>query len=387
MELYLLDNLLRRTRVVDRFESLIWTERFKDVGDWNLSIHASHEHRSLFTVGSIWALNESKRVMSVDSVEKAKDDDGRDMINITGQSLEFILEDRVAADGLNGIDGNPDWPHTGTPADTARHIFKRICIDGLLSAQDKIPFIGVENQFPRDTIREPTDTVTMVMERPTVLSAIKQLCDTYGMGFRLTRDGDKSKLNFNIYTGSNRTGRQTDYTPVIFSPNLDNLKDVSEIISEVGYKNVAYVFSKFGAMVVYAEPDDVGRSGFERRVLVVEATDIDLPAGAELNAALLQKGKDELAKHRRLMGFDGEVPQNSAYKYGIHYELGDIVEMHDGDGASHDMRVSEQIFASDSSGDRSYPTLTLDQFTTPGSWMAWDYSQVWNEALGVWQEV
>lgn len=387
MELFLLDNLLRRTRIVDRFESLIWTERFKDIGDFELTIHTSHAHRSLFTVGSLWALNESQRVMMVDSVEKTKDADGRDMITITGPSVEQILEDRVAHDGLNGIDGNPNWPHTATPPEVARWVFKRMCIDGYLSALDKIPFIGVENKFPKDTIAEPTEVITLEMERPTVLEVIKQLCDIYGMGFRLTRDGDLSKLNFNIYMGSDRTTRQTTYTPVIFSPELDNLTDVTEIVSVAGYKNVAYVYSKFGAQMVYAQPDDATLSGFNRRVLQVEANDIELPAGTALNAALQQRGKEELAKHRRMMAFDGEISQTSKYKYGIHYQLGDIVEMRSADNASNNMRVSEQIFISDSSGERSYPTLTLDQFLAPGTWLSWDYNQVWNDAIGTWQEV
>jgi hypothetical protein len=34
---------------------------------------------------------------------------------------------------------------------------------------------------------------------------------------------------------------------------------------------------------------------------------------------------------------------------------------------------------SDKEGDRAYPTLTINEFITPGSWNAWDYNQVWND--------
>lgn len=387
MELYLLDNLLRRSRVVDQFESLIWTERFKELGDWELSIHASHEHRSLFTVGSLWALNESKRVMTVETVENTKDEEGRDMINISGPSIERILEDRFVHDGVNGLTANPTWNSSGPPAQQARHVFQRIAIDGYLNVLDKIPFIGTTNIFPIDTIPEPTEVVTLALERPTLLAIIQELCDIYGMGYRLVRNGDLSQLLFNIYMGSDRTTRQTYYRPVIFSPELNNLSDITSLVSVSGYKNVAYVYAPNGMQIVYAQPDDEGLGGFDRRVLVVDATDIDLAAGTALNAALQQRGMEELAKHRRLMAFDGEIPQAGGYKYGVDYELGDIVEMRNEDGASNNMRVSEQIFVSDSSGERSYPTLTLDQFITPGTWLSWDYNQVWNDALGVWEEV
>lgn len=387
MELYLLDNLLRRTRVVDRFESLIWTERFKSVGEFELTIHQSHEHRSLFTIGSRWALNESKRVMTVETVEEKKDDNGRDMITITGPSLEYIIGERLLHDGYNGTVANPTWRSTGLPAAQARHVFQRICIDGYLNPLDKIPFIGTANIFPKDTIPEPSAQITVEVERPTVLQVIEELCDIYGMGYRLVRNGDLSQLLFNIYMGSDRTSRQTFYPPVIFSRSLDNLTNISSLTSIAGYKNVALVYSKNGFRQVFAQPDDANLGGFDRRILIVEADDIDLAAGTALDAALEQRGQDELAKHRRLMGFDGEIPQQGKYKYGVHYELGDIVEMRSDDGASNNMRVSEQIFVSDSEGERSYPTLTLDQFLTPGSWLSWDYNQVWNDVLGVWQDV
>jgi hypothetical protein len=41
------------------------------------------------------------------------------------------------------------------------------------------------------------------------------------------------------------------------------------------------------------------------------------------------------------------------------------------------MQVSEQIFVCDGEGERSYPTLAINQFIMPGSWLAWDYNQVW----------
>lgn len=387
MELYLLDNLLRRDRLIDRFESLIWTERFKSIGDMDLSIHASHEHRSLFTVGSRWALSESKRVMTVDTVEEKTDEDGRDMINITGISLEQILDDRLAYNTRNGSAVSPNWVLTGTPMEILRQLFKMICIDGVLSPLDKIPFIGIENIFPIDTLAEPTTSITVEMEPQTLLEIIQQICDIYDIGYRMVRNGDQSQLLFNFYMGSDRTSRQSTYQPVIFSEGLDNLKNVSSLSSVTGYKNVALVYSQNGTKEVFAQPDDTLMGGFDRKVLYVDAKDIELPAGAALDAALQQRGLQELAKHRRLMGFDGEIPQTGKYKYGVHYQLGDIVEMRNSDGASNNMRVSEQIFVSDSSGDRSYPTLSLDRFLFPGTWLSWDYNQVWNDVLGVWSQV
>jgi hypothetical protein len=41
MEVYILDSLLRRTEVVDQFESCIWTERFSEHGEFEIDIKST----------------------------------------------------------------------------------------------------------------------------------------------------------------------------------------------------------------------------------------------------------------------------------------------------------------------------------------------------------
>jgi hypothetical protein len=95
---------------------------------------------------------------------------------------------------------------------------------------------------------------------------------------------------------------------------------------------------------------------------------------------MIRRGKEELAKNRRYIGFDGEIAQSSKYKYNTDYRLGDFVERQNGNGGTTVMRVIEQIMISDEQGDRGYPTLAVSQFITTGSWLAWDYNQVWEDA-------
>ena len=71
------------------------------------------------------------------------------------------------------------------------------------------------------------------------------------------------------------------------------------------------------------------------------------------------------------------MPQNSTYKYGVDYGLGDLVELRDSSGNINVMRVTEQIFVSDKEGIRSYPTLTFDMLITPGTWLARPTNQQW----------
>lgn len=467
MELYVLDDLLRRVQVVDSFKSLIWTERFSAAGDFQLVIRSTRETRGLLTVDTKVGCNRSYRVMTIDTVEDKAADDGTQFLTVSGTSLEIMLKDRVAKDALQpmtniskgtatmtiaspgvvtrnahglvtgdtvyftttgalpsgvtvgiqyfviyvsantfrlatsfenamgdtAIDtsGSQSGTHTlwwvstgkwklnGSPADIAREIFQVVCVDGDLDAGDVIPFYTPGTIYPADTIPEPEVEVEVLVNLTSVYDAIKDLCDPFNLGFRLVRNFDESELYFDIYSGSDRTTLQDDLAPVVFSPELDNLADISELTSTANYKNVAYVFSPNGVEIVYAEGADSSTSGFDRRVLYVDASDIEEPAGATLTELLRQRGREELARNKQLLAFDGEIPQFGSYKYEIDYWLGDLVEIRNSDGVANNMRVTEQIFVHDESGERSYPTLAIDILITPGSWYAWEAGQTWDE--------
>lgn len=469
MELYTLDAQLRRTEVIDQFDSCIWAERFSSSGDFELLINSTIESRALLVPDTMLAMNLSHRVMVIDTVQKSTSEDGVPSLLVKGYSLEDWLKNRIAkaaATALTYISlgtstmtiaspgvvtkvahgretgdtvyftttgalptgvvaltayavikvtadtfklattydnaianiainttgsqsgvhtlwwvSNGKWKIVDTPANIAREIFQKICVDGVISSGDIIPFITSGNLFPADTIAELMDDITVEISIGTVYDVIKEICDVYEMGFRLYRNYDNSELFFNVYMGSDRTTLQSTLPPVVFSPGLDNLTDISQFTSVANYRNVAYVTSPNAFQIVYAIGADATTAGFNRRVLHVDASDIDLPIGTPLTDALIQRGTEELAKYRSLSAFDGKIAQNGKYKYQVDYFLGDLVEMRDSDGVTNNMRVSEQIFISDKEGDRSYPALSVNLFITPGSWFAWDYNQVWDDIL------
>jgi hypothetical protein len=469
MELYVLDSLLRRTAVVDSFESVVWTERFNDVGDLTLNIHSTLGNRNLLSPGTLLAMNRSKRVMQIETVEDKIAQDGSQVLIVTGSSLEIIMDDRVARDSVvNGTTVDPKWVITDLPARVARTIFYNIMIVGFLDQYDVMPFYAVGNSYPLDTIPEPSDEITVSLDPQTVLSALKLVCSTYDIGFRITRNGDSSQLFFNVYSGNDRTTGQTTFPAVVFAPVLDNLLGSSYLTSVKQYKNMAYVFCPDAGIKVYGPGIDPTVAGFSRHVLMVNATDIKFPdrttAGsggvpaytvsaaqqasvkvaqtlttttqlqneslgkissmkrllpqdivnintvvalvgstltstqktdittardasiaynptedAAINALLTARGLQELQKHNNITAFDGEIPQVGSYKYDFDYFLGDVVEVRNQDGVVNNVKVTEQIFSQDASGEKSYPTLSSRLVITPGVWAAWDSNQQWAE--------
>lgn len=387
MDVFVLDDYLVRDSIIDTYFSCIWSERVSSVGDFELVVSNTSDMKNLLAIGKRLAINESKRVMVIETHETKVDDQGRDVLTVAGRSIESILMERIAwTNATAGSDTNPKWVITKTPAEAARWIFYQICVVGALSTSDIIPFYNTGSTYPADTIAELPDTVVFELEIGTVYDRIKDICDQYKMGFRLYKSQDTSKLYFNVYQGNDRTTQQSLLDPVVFSPSLDNLAKIQELTSIENLRNVAFVYSKTKSIFVYADGADASTSGFNRRSIFVDATSVEETTEPNLTKILTQKGNEALAKYRSITAFDGEISQADQYTYGVHYELGDLVEMQSGNGVTNNMRVTEQIFVSDENGTRSYPTLSVDLLITPGSWLAWDANEEWASAVGTWSE-
>lgn len=382
MELYILDDQLRKVEVFDHFRSMIWTDRWQDIGDLDLTITSDNKSRTLLTPGTMVACNSSNRVMIIDSTSDGKESSGTKTLRVTGSSIEGMMLDRSTIQAYPDSSGAANiWTITNKPADIALEIFNQICRYNANSTADNYPFLATGNLYPADTLPYPNIPITMEIEPRDVFSAIQDICKIYDLGFRITRNYEKSQLFFNVYSGNDRTTKQTNLPAVLFSDSLDNLQDTRVVQSVASEKNVAYVYGKNGTQVVYFNAEDATKVGFRRKILVVKADDIDEPAGAKLNMLLRQRGLVELAKLRPVSVFDGEIPKTNSYIYDVDYSLGDLVEKRNYDGLSTIMRVTEAIHTQDAEGYKVYPTLTINEIITPGSWSSWGYNIDWN-AIG-----
>lgn len=380
MQVYILDSNLLRVEIVEQFESMIWTERFQVFGDFQLDIDPSLADVQLFTEGTYLMIDKSERVMVIDTAEEKNNEDGKRVLEIKGKSLEAQLMQRPNnyAAIATGIAPTPLVLGPGVPAALMRSLFNTCCRANAAIATDNMPFIQADTYSSSGHIPEPTDVITVQTEIDSLYNTLKSLSDVYTLGFRIRRPADDSKLYFEVYTGYDRTSSQTTRDAVVFSNALDSLTDTTEFRTAENFKNVAYVFAPNGSRVVYGNGADGTTSGFNKRVLIVDASDITDAAGAGLNAKLDQRGQEELAKSTVILGFDGKIPQNSAFVYGTHYGLGDLVEKRSDKGTVSQMLVTEQIFVSDKEGDRAYPTLSLKSTIVAGSWDSISPAKTWD---------
>lgn len=369
MEVYVLDAMMRRTDVIDRFESLIWTDRYNSLGDFKLEVTSSESIKTLLAADTMLACSDSLRVMIVETHEDKVTEEGKKLLVVAGRSVELVLMNRaVLAQTI-----------TDTPGDICRTLFNNSCVLGTLSSSDILPYLGSGSIFPVDTNTEYPDDVTLDLPAKSLYDAIRDICVVYDLGFRLCRHPVTNLLYFEVYAGSDRTSVQTTLPAVVFSANLDNLTNTTELMTIQDEKNVAHVFTSTISLEVFATGVDTSTAiGFKRKVLLVDATDYTPVGDTDIDNAVLEaRGTAALAAYRGLQTFDGEINQNSSYKYGTDYYIGDMVEMRTATGFGNYLRVTEQILSSDSTGEAAYPTLTKILTVTPGSWASWNSTIEW----------
>jgi hypothetical protein len=331
--------------------------------------------------------------MILESVDDTVDEQGKATLTLTGHSIEAIFKSRLARNGLSDLETDPKWILTGTPKEIAEGMVYDIVFAGVNDPGDVIEFFLETPDwiFPADTIPEVLDEVVYEVSPQDLYTALVDLCEVYNMGWRIYREWEfGAPLTFGVYMGVDRTSQQTTVPAVVFSPSLDNMQNTTEFSTAANYKNVAYVVSPVGHEIVYGTDVDPGISSYQRRVLYVQADDIQDVDPGDATLRMIQRGQEALAKARVFSGFDGQLSQNSGYSYGggpsfnpfatgaKTYNLGDLVELQSASGSKSIMQVTEQIFVIDTQGYRAYPTLTTKSLVVPGSWdslspiLAWD---------------
>lgn len=335
MDVYIRDLTLRRIDLVEEFESFIWTSRYNTVGEFTMLLPTETYSRYIIREGYFVERVGSPRLMVIETIKSVRGTDGKSFVEVKGRSLEKLLMDRVIPP--SNVDGH--WTFNGTLGWVMIQIVERICVKATeFSSKDKIPYLSTNQYDPSTVSRE------VVLEPKTVYEAVKELGDEDGFGFAIYYFDNPSRLEFIVYRGNDLRKE------IVFSETYDNLAEITTLNSDVDYKNVAYV--KSGNMI--QEVSKVGSvSGFERRVLNVDASDIKNPTESKLRS----RGLIELAKHKRTRLVSGESIQVPGHKYGADYNVGDLVSIVDPNGQKSSVIISESVVTYDASGYRVYAAL------------------------------
>ena len=175
MDVLVLGDDLRPIEIFDDFQSLIWTERYSEWGDFELVAPSWLSSTSALQKGTVIGLNGSYRVMMVETIEEP----GDGTIKFTGRSLEALMDARMTRpEAINAGDPNGATTRNATPGNHARYWFETSCRTNSSVPADNFSFIQSGNLFTPGTIPEPTDTIDVQFNVMSVYEAVKPICDT-----------------------------------------------------------------------------------------------------------------------------------------------------------------------------------------------------------------
>lgn len=345
-----------------------WIDRYRDAGSVTLTSRAERGLRELLPEGTLIGLRGNTNVMMIED-HQLKDDD-QAIVTTTGRSLESFLEQRAADDNQDPyptgggetqdivFDSDPQWL-TWVQAESLliNHL------TGGSSGNDKIHYLEIVDDVKmaaEDGTREGR-----TVSRSDLYSAVKGILDVDNIGWRIVRPGPWSpaadpvnNLALVIHDGYDRRDEIT------MSYESGDIESADYLWSLKPYKNVALVSGKWIEVLV----GDTSKTNLDRRVLVVDGKDIDedqpaTPTGLArtfIIAAMTSRGQEALAKQKKV-ALASVTPSKGVkrYKYGVDYDIGDIVTVRGNYTESRPMLVSEYVYIEDENGEQGYPTLEV----------------------------
>ena len=366
MELYVLNSNFRPEKPVETYESLIWTERYAECGDFELVSTDIDAARSLMPLESTVSLMDSTVPMIVEDHKITKPRDDVAKITITGRSFESVLDRRVSVGALSTSIKRPPWSiFANKSSDAAYKAIRTVIGDG--TARSNLPAlspaVASQDAIPELNLPLPSDYSTGSTEEYEIpvndlYSMVLELVQANHHGIRAVRPPQFSlsnKIDLEIYNGADLRDH------VSFDAQFEQFVDATYLMSRRSSKNIAYVYGSNAGSIVRKTNLGPVPSGLARRVTAVDDQEA---GGLSTPEVRTSAGLMELYKNNETALFDGETSAiiadlyNKPYSQGG-YSLGDIILLIGEYGLTRNVRVAEFIRSSDTSGVAAYPTFEV----------------------------
>lgn len=351
MNILLLDQNFDSVDVIDSYESVIWTDRYYEYGEFELYLPTSEKYLADAIQDYYIYRNDSEHMMIIEKIEINSDvEDGSHLI-LSGRSLESILTRRIV------------WSQTILDGNLQNGV-KRLISEAIISpdiSYRQIPnFIFKESTDPRITNLK----VQCQFTGDNLYDAVQSICEEAGIGFKITLNQSKQFV-FELYVGEDRSYDQTDHPYVIFSQRYDNIINSNYIESKMEWCNVTLVAGEGEGEARRTQiTGETTAAGLYRRELYTDARDINSDNEAvtdtEYVNQLIQRGNEKLAENKVYKMFEGDVDYLRMFVYGRDFFIGDICQIRNEYAMEARVRITEFIVSENSSdGIKAYPTFAV----------------------------
>ena len=375
MKIIVMDSDFTNLAVLDSFDSLIWTERYWECGDFELVVGATKENIDLYKQDRYIWLDDSDEVMIIEDIEITTDVETGNTMRITGRSLTSILDRRVAYDAT--ISG-------GNVSDQIKSVLNGNCIH---ASDTKRNFPNLVYRAPENFDPNSYSGSLNVAVGENIYERIQKFCQQLRLGFHIFNDPENDgTFVFQLYSGIDRSYDQTDNPYVVFSPDFNSLSNSNAKFTNSSKKNAIYIkgsgtnaSGNSTTVTTTYENANENVTGYERRETSMEVSDVtmrvknpdydpdaedpgeeyfDRDPGAIVDD-LKGRGEQELAKLGSTTEFDGSTDQNGQFIYRRDYNIGDIIQVKNVFGFEFKTRIVEYIRSYDDSGFTAYPSFVV----------------------------
>lgn len=362
MYLYVLDRNFQIVYLLDQVQSLIWTDRFQEAGDFEIYTPVSIELIQALQKDRYLYNRQSEHMMIIDEVNITTDTELGKTLKVTGMSLEYLLERRII------------WSMVQLNGNFQTQFKNKVLEPNLLNPTDQ----KRKMNFLYETSTDPEITELQIEQQYTGYTLYELLVDILAnsnVGFKVVLNSD-NKFVLSFYSGVDRSYSNADgNTYVVFSPDFENLIDSNYYDSNRGLKNAALVAGEdpnvLGNQTGTRRTYEVSGSetGLDRREMFVDARDIQsedddrnkIP-DAEYDKLLKARGEKKLAENGTTTMFDADVDTANMYVYGRDFFLGDLCQLKNEFGIEYRTRISEIIFSwNTTDGYSIVPTFVIEE--------------------------
>ncbi|MGM7682663.1 siphovirus ReqiPepy6 Gp37-like family protein [Cytobacillus sp. Hm23] len=325
---------------IDDYESLIFTRRFHNVGEFELHINRHKQHTDKLIKDNLILLgSDLHKVGIIKHREIGIDDSGKQSETwvIRGLEIKGIVSQRITLP--------PSHTAYDNKSGDAETVLKHYVDRNIVNPEDlnrKISVLDLADNLNRG------QSITWQSRFKNLSEELTAISYTTGIGWGVHLDIENKKWLFDVHDGRDLTSNQTENPPVIFSHDFDSLKSLQFTESEFNYRNQAYVAGQ-GEGINRRVVEIGNLQDLQRIETFIDARDIaevdeneqPIPEQDIINA-LNDRGNQKLQEFLQEQFLEGQILTHSPFVYEKDYDLGDIVTIQNKDwGVTMDARITE----------------------------------------------
>jgi hypothetical protein len=363
-----LDSDFNATSLVDAYDSLIWTERYNEVGDFEIFGPSTNQLLDIASNSSyIFNTATSKLMIIEKTIFEYNEEDGN-TITISGRSFESFLDRRIILKPKT-IFNPTDRRFSQIVCDLVSEAF------GNTIAARYFEDLEVVNGTAVGSVQIASNTALQFQMGENLLTIVSDICAAFSLGFKCEYSYTTGKIVFTMYEGSDYSVQSDNL--IVFSDLYDDLISSKEDLQFGHLKTMALVAGNYedettGAPLLAQSVNLTSDTGLSRREMFVKAdqekviynaNNTTTPlTDAQYAAALSAAGTNELngVENKVIRNYEGEILE-LYHKYGEDFTLGDIIALWLPHGQVVRARLNGVTFSDDSSNGKTLaPSFNYD---------------------------